>query len=74
MDDMKTLFDILKKDPAGTFLWVEAVSDIDSAKARLKELSAASTDEFVVFRNIDLRIVATSRPGLLTQVFNRQLL
>jgi hypothetical protein len=70
---MKTIFDILKKDPAGTFLWIEAVNDIHTAKARLQELSAPSTDEFVVFRNIDLRIVATSRPGLLTQEFNRQL-
>jgi hypothetical protein len=57
---MNTLFDILRKDHTGKFLWVEAVNDIDTAKTRLLELSAASPDEFVVFRNIDLRVVATS--------------
>ena len=61
---MNTLFDILKKDRIGEFLWVEAVNDIETAKTRLLELSATSTDEFVVFRNIDLRVVATSRSAL----------
>jgi hypothetical protein len=55
-----TLYDILKKDQKGTFHWVEAVNDIDTAKARLHQLSAESSDEFVVFREIDLRVVATS--------------
>jgi hypothetical protein len=55
-----TLFDILKKDRKGTFHWIEAVKDIDTAKARLHQLSAESSDEFVVFREIDLRVVATS--------------
>jgi hypothetical protein len=54
-----TLFDILKKDPKGTFHWIESVRDIDTAEARLRKLSAESADEFVVFRNIDLRVVAT---------------
>jgi len=54
-----TLFDILKKDPKGTFHWVEAVRGIDTAEARLRKISADSADEFVVFRNIDLRVVAT---------------
>jgi hypothetical protein len=57
---MKTIFDILKKDPKGTFHWVEAVNDIHTAETRLRQLSAESTDEFVVFRNIDLKVVATS--------------
>jgi hypothetical protein len=57
---MKTLFDILKKDRKGTFHWVEAVYDIDTAQARLRQLSAESTDEFVIFRNSDLKVVATS--------------
>ena len=30
---MNTLFDILKKDRKGTFHWVEAVNDIDTAEA-----------------------------------------
>jgi hypothetical protein len=58
---MKTLFDILKKDRRGTFLWLEAVNDMEAATTRLRQLSEQSTDEFVVFRNVDLQVVATSR-------------
>jgi hypothetical protein len=56
---MTTLFDILKKDRKGTFHWIEAVTDIDTAEARLRQLSAESSDDFVVFREMDLRVVAT---------------
>jgi len=58
---MKTLFDILKKDRRGTFLWLEAVNDMEAATTRLRQLSDQSTDEFIVFRNVDLQVVATSR-------------
>ena len=58
---MNTVFDILKKDRKGTFLWLEAVQDMEVAQARLRQLSAQSTDEFVVFRNVDLKVVATTR-------------
>jgi hypothetical protein len=58
---MRTLFDILKKDRRGTFLWLEAVNDMEAATTRLRQLSEQSTDEFVVFRNVDLQVVATSR-------------
>jgi len=58
---MKTSFDILKRDRRGTFLWLEAVRDMESAQARLRQLSEQSTDEFIVFRNVDLQVVATSR-------------
>lgn len=58
---MKTVFDILKKDRRGTFLWLEAVDDMEEAKTRLRQLSEQSKDEFVVFRNVDLQVVATSR-------------
>ena len=58
---MKAQFDILKKDRNGNFQWLEEVNDIQTAKTRLAQLSAESQDEFVVFQNIDLRVVATSR-------------
>ena len=54
-----TLFDILKKDRKGTFHWIEAATDIDTAEARLRQLSADSSEEFVIFRGTDLRVVAT---------------
>jgi|GraSoi_2013_40cm_1033754.scaffolds.fasta_scaffold193402_1 hypothetical protein len=54
-----TVFDILKKDRQGSFHWIEAASDIDTAEARLRKLSAESSEEFVIFRQTDLRVVAT---------------
>jgi hypothetical protein len=32
---------------------------MDTAEARLRKLSAESSDDFVIFRAIDLRVVAT---------------
>lgn len=58
---MKTFFDILRRDRRGTFLWLEAVQDMEAAQTRLRQLSEQSTDEFIVFRNVDLQVVATSR-------------
>jgi hypothetical protein len=58
---MSTLFDILKKDRNGTFQWLETVNDIETAKARVLQLSSESLDEFVIFRGNDLRVVATSQ-------------
>jgi hypothetical protein len=55
------VFDILKRDSKGTFLWLEAVRDLETAQARLRQLSAQSKDEFVVFRNADLQVIASSR-------------
>jgi hypothetical protein len=58
-ETMNTLFDILRKDSKGGFHWIESVNNIQTAKVRLQELCADSRDEFVVFRNIDLRVVAS---------------
>jgi hypothetical protein len=58
---MKTLLDILKKDSKGTFHWLEAANDFETAKTRVLELSSESPDEFVIFRATDLQVVATSR-------------
>ena len=58
---MNTLLDILKKDSKGTFHWLETANDIEAAITRVLQLSLESPDEFVVFRETDLRVVATSR-------------
>ena len=58
---MRTQFDILKKDRKGTFQWLEAVNDIETAKGRLLQLSTESPEEFIAFRGIDLQVVATSK-------------
>jgi len=57
---MTHLFDILKKERDGAFVWVEAADDIATAKARLQQLSAESAEEFVIFREIDQRVILTS--------------
>jgi hypothetical protein len=57
---MRTRYDILKKDRKGTFQWLETANDIETAKARVLQLSSESPDEFVVFRETDLQVVATS--------------
>ncbi len=58
---MRTPIDILKRDRKGTFQWLEAVNDIETAKRRLLQLSTQSPDEFVAFHEIDLQVVATSQ-------------
>ena len=58
---MRTRYDILKKDRKGTFQWLETANDIETAKARVLQLSSESPDEFVVFRETDLQVVATSQ-------------
>ena len=60
---MNTLFDILKKDRKGTFHWVEAVNDIDTAEARLRQLSSESSDQFVVCRHFLREEICLLRSG-----------
>jgi hypothetical protein len=58
---MSTLLDILRKDSKGTFQWLETANDIETAITRVLQLCSESQDEFVVFRETDLQVVATSR-------------
>ena len=65
---MHMLFDILKKDRKGTFHWVEAVNDIDTANARLRQLSSGSSDEFVVCRHFlsqEMPLLRSGAPRIL---------
>ena len=41
-------YDVLKKDAVG-LIWVEAVDDLETARSRVKELTAASQVEYVIF-------------------------
>jgi hypothetical protein len=68
---MNTLFDILKKDRKGTFHWIESVNNMDAAEARLRQLSAGCSDEFVVFREVDLQVVAISTDQISKRLFDR---
>lgn len=46
---MKTPYDLLQKQDDGSFIWLEAANNLDTAKIRLKELAVRSPGEFVVF-------------------------
>ena len=46
---MRSPFEILKKEPAGSFRRFERVNDLVSANIRIKELTTLSPGEYVVF-------------------------
>jgi hypothetical protein len=46
---MHQRFDILKEDPDGEFLWLEAVATIEAAAARIAELGRKTTGRIIVF-------------------------
>jgi hypothetical protein len=51
-------FDILKRHPDGSFNWIEAVHDLQTAKARLEQLVVASPGDYFVFDQKSQQIVA----------------
>ena len=55
---MESLFDILQKIGDLNFLWIEAVGDLRTAKARIVELQELTAGEYVVFDQRTQRIVA----------------
>lgn len=50
--------DILRREPDGSFIWMEAVHDLEGAKARLEELVGAAPGEYFVFDQRSQEIVA----------------
>ncbi len=54
-------FDILRRHLDGSLLWLEAASDIQSAKARLRQLDAHAPGEYFVFDQVRQQIVANSK-------------
>ena len=58
---MHSPFDILKKNPEGSFCRFEAVNDLASANIRLKELIALSPGEYVVFDERTNNVIAFGR-------------
>jgi hypothetical protein len=47
---MQERYDILKEDPPGEFLWLEAAASIEAATARVRVLAAQhATGRFIVF-------------------------
>jgi hypothetical protein len=46
---MRTPFDLLRRDPDGSFIWLEAAADLVDARARLRELASRAPGEYVLF-------------------------
>jgi hypothetical protein len=46
---MQTPFDLLRRDPDGTFIWLEAAADLPRARARLRELASGAPGEYLLF-------------------------
>jgi len=58
---MHSPFEILKKEPGGSFRRFEPVSDLASANIRIKELTTRSPGEYVVFDQRPHNDVAAGR-------------
>jgi hypothetical protein len=54
-------FDILRRHFAGSFMWLEAASSLETAKARLLELHANAPGDYFVFDQANQQIVANSK-------------
>ena len=49
---MQTPFDLLRRDPDGSFIWLEAADDLVRERTRLRELASRSPGEYVLFDHI----------------------
>jgi hypothetical protein len=66
---MQTPYDMLRKDTDGSFVWLEAATDLALARARLHDLASRAPGEYVLFdrvkqetiENITSRSAATLR-------------
>ena len=50
--------DILKRQPDGSFIWLEAASDLKVAKDRMEQLASRHPGEYFVFDQKTQQIVA----------------
>ena len=55
--------DILKRQSDGSFVWIETVADMESARNRLSALAGANPGEYFVFDQRQQQVVATTAPG-----------
>jgi hypothetical protein len=56
---MALSYDIFRRGAAGDHIWVEAAGDLESAKSRIIELSAAKPGQYVVFNQRSGRMVSS---------------
>jgi hypothetical protein len=60
---MSTPYDILRRHSDGSFLWLEAASELAHAKCRLQQLCATAPGEYFVFDQKSQQIVAKISSG-----------
>jgi hypothetical protein len=53
-----TRYDILKKEGQTDFVWIDAVRDLQTAKARVQELSVRSPGQYTIFEERSQKVVA----------------
>jgi hypothetical protein len=46
---MHTPFDLLRRDPDGSFIWLEAATDLAQARIRMHELASRKPGDYVLF-------------------------
>jgi hypothetical protein len=61
---MHSSFDILKKNPEGSFCRFEAADNFESANNRIEELIELSPGEYVVFDQRTHNVIAAGRSSL----------
>jgi len=52
------LYDILRTDARGNAIWMDAVPDIDAAKARVLHLAERFPSDYVIFHRATVSVVA----------------
>jgi len=52
--------DILMRHGDGSYVWLETANDLESAKARLRELSTVNPGEYFVFDHRAQKVVANA--------------
>jgi len=54
---MRIPYDMLRKDFDGSFIWLEAATDLALARARLRDLAARVPGDYVVFDRAKQEII-----------------
>ncbi len=55
------VYDILRTDARGNAIWIDAVPDIDAAKARVLHLAERFPAHYVIFHRATVSVVANFR-------------
>jgi hypothetical protein len=63
---MQTPYDMLRKDPDGSFIWLEAATDLAVARARLRDLASRVPGDYVLFDRVKQETIdnISSRAGV----------